>query len=70
MNDVPTGRRPRQKEDRATTWPPGEEYWYPWTDSNRRTWLRRPVLYPLSYRGTTLDQIVSAIPAGRESLTR
>ena len=25
--------------------------WCPWRDSNPRTWLRRPVLYPLSYRG-------------------
>ena len=25
--------------------------WYPWRDSNSRTRLRRPVLYPLSYRG-------------------
>ena len=25
--------------------------WYPWGDSNARTWLRRPALYPLSYRG-------------------
>ncbi len=26
--------------------------WYPRRDSNPRSWLRRPVLYPLSYGGT------------------
>ena len=26
--------------------------WYPWGDSNARIRLRRPALYPLSYRGT------------------
>ena len=25
--------------------------WYPQGDSNARSWLRRPVLYPLSYGG-------------------
>ena len=29
----------------------GEICWRPWGDSNSRTRLRRPVLYPLSYRG-------------------
>ena len=28
-----------------------EASWYPRQDSNLRTWLRRPVLYPLSYGG-------------------
>ncbi len=27
---------------------------HPWRDSNPRSWLRRPVLYPLSYRGLIL----------------
>jgi len=27
------------------------EQWYPRQDSNLRHWLRRPVLYPLSYGG-------------------
>src|SRR5690606_2673956 len=30
---------------------PAETEWYPRQDSNLRTWLRRPVLYPLSYGG-------------------
>jgi hypothetical protein len=29
--------------------------WYPRRDSNPRTWLRRPELYPLSYGGWILD---------------
>jgi hypothetical protein len=47
------------------------EDWYPWTDSNRRTWLRRPVLYPLSYRGMTTypHQPIGDILPGRKALT-
>ncbi len=26
--------------------------WYPCRDSNPGTWFRKPLLYPLSYRGT------------------
>ena len=29
---------------------------YPRRDSNPRTWLRRPVLYPLSYGGVLIHQ--------------
>ncbi len=31
--------------------PPGSSIKRPWRDSNPRTRLRRPMLYPLSYRG-------------------
>ena len=31
--------------------PPGTSIKRPWRDSNPRTRLRRPMLYPLSYRG-------------------
>ena len=31
--------------------PPGSFIKRPWRDSNPRTRLRRPMLYPLSYRG-------------------
>ena len=30
---------------------PPKTFWRPWGESNTRTWLRRPLLYPLSYRG-------------------
>src|SRR4030042_1652752 len=35
--------------------------WYPWRDSNPRSRLRRPVLYPLSYRGTGVSYYYHAI---------
>gem|GEM_PF-6381733 len=34
----------------------------PWRDLNPRTRLRRPVLYPLSYRGKKLTKKFSIIP--------
>ena len=36
--------------------------WYPRRDSNPRTRLRRPVLYPLSYGGSTPSTISLSAP--------
>ena len=39
-----------------------DSQWYPRQDSNLRSWLRRPVLYPLSYGGVV--SVYPALPAG------
>ena len=40
------------RPEKCGCYEPRSDSWRPWGDSNARTWLRRPVLYPLSYRGT------------------
>ena len=35
--------------------------WCPWLDSNQRSRLRRPVLYPLSYRGIAAPSYLTGI---------
>ena len=37
--------------------------WYPRQESNLRTRLRRPVLYPLSYGGSSLGHLIDAAAA-------
>ena len=46
-----TVRATRASECARRYQPRLQRKWCPWRDSNPRTWLRRPVLYPLSYRG-------------------
>lgn len=43
--------------------------WYPRQDSNLRSWLRRPVLYPLSYGGV-LPVYPALPPANNEEGTQ
>ena len=42
--------------------------WYPRRDSNPRTRLRRPVLYPLSYGGSTPSTISLSAPGNKPSV--
>lgn len=44
--------RPRKTKPLPSSGEKGLYFQYPWGDSNSRTRLRRPLLYPLSYRGT------------------
>ena len=41
----------RKGEHLVLVFPMQTYVWYPWGDSNARARLRRPLLYPLSYRG-------------------
>ena len=49
MTDAPAATRPEALSRRSSE--DGACPWYPRRDSNARTRLRRPVLYPLSYGG-------------------
>ena len=44
--------------------------WYPRRESNSRLWLRRPALYPLSYRGTLQPRISCPIGANKAGVGR
>ena len=59
------GRAATVRERPSPTWCPRQ--WCPRQESNLRTWLRRPMLYPLSYEGVVPSLPERFLPSGGDA---